>query len=314
MSTTALTWTMLKARAEKAEATLAVLVRLKDIKERIDRAEASVAEREIYRTSKAGAWHAARALVGHVHQSTSLAVSAETPALATPDTLAAGGTNSRLCDLLRFSPPDVLPRVAKNAAATIERLLRHVAGSALVQEGISKGCPTCLEIAALAKNPNPAVEGTESAREGMSAHRTTSTATAGVGPHREALTGLREAAQAVADSAEARLSLHTPWPELDALNAALRGTCEERPERTPSQYAIEHAGYLATAATQFLGAANALHDAQIRAEAEEAGDETFESLQRAKEDYSDHFGALKSAVYEFEKRRDRVPSTERHDG
>lgn len=43
------------------------LVRLKNIKERIDRAEASVSEREDYRTNKAKAWTAARHLCGAIH-------------------------------------------------------------------------------------------------------------------------------------------------------------------------------------------------------------------------------------------------------
>lgn len=79
-----------------------------------------------------------------------------------------------------------------------------------------------------------------------------------------------------------------------------------KPSVTPADYAIEHGGYLATAAKDFLDACNRLVDARMLAEAEEAGDETFEALERAQESYGENFSGLREAVYEFEKRRDRA--------
>lgn len=61
-------------------------------------------------------------------------------------------------------------------------------------------------------------------------------------------------------------------------------------ERTPEQYAIEHGRYLADAARNLQVAINARDDTQI----------------------SEAWGALSSAIYEFEKRADRAypkPST-----
>lgn len=73
--------------------------------------------------------------------------------------------------------------------------------------------------------------------------------------------------------------------------------------RTPADYAIEHAEYLAQAAEGFIEAANAL--AKSHMDSEE--DETEPQLDAAGA-YSDHLQGLQSAVYEFRKRAERARS------
>jgi hypothetical protein len=81
--------------------------------------------------------------------------------------------------------------------------------------------------------------------------------------------------------------------------------------RTPQDYAIEHAGYLATAVQHFLSRLDAEFDANEALEAAEAADaedaaEKADDLNSIQREVSDARRALQSAVYEFEKRRDRA--------
>lgn len=81
-------------------------------------------------------------------------------------------------------------------------------------------------------------------------------------------------------------------------------------ERTPEQYAIEHAGYLATASADLCDKINALENLRLAAEESDAEIDTAEE-ERAIEALSDARRAVRNAVYEFEKRRDRCqPHTE----
>lgn len=64
---------------------------------------------------------------------------------------------------------------------------------------------------------------------------------------------------------------------------------------SPQYYAIEHAGYLATAADHFMMVAS-----DIAGAAEDGMDD------RLRDRYSDAWKALRECVYEFRKRRDRA--------
>jgi hypothetical protein len=75
--------------------------------------------------------------------------------------------------------------------------------------------------------------------------------------------------------------------------------------RTPQDYAIEHAGYLATAATDYLDAINAEYIAQMDHEENETA-ETERALNDAIEAVGEANRRLRTRVYEFEKRRDRA--------
>lgn len=82
--------------------------------------------------------------------------------------------------------------------------------------------------------------------------------------------------------------------------------------RTNEDYAIEHGRYLATAAEQFLSAVEKLDEAEIaKAEAvtSEEDDGAEIALRDASESRSDHWQALRSAIYEFRKRADRATAT-----
>ncbi len=76
-------------------------------------------------------------------------------------------------------------------------------------------------------------------------------------------------------------------------------------ERTDKDYAIEHAGYMATAARAFMAAVNA--ETTARMDDEEHGTErSGEELALAMSEVSEACSALSNAIYEFEKRRDRA--------
>lgn len=68
--------------------------------------------------------------------------------------------------------------------------------------------------------------------------------------------------------------------------------------RTPADFAIEHAGYLADSVEQYMAARNA-HDAL-------EPDTHTTALVASAETLSDHWDGLRSAVYEFRKRADRA--------
>ena len=81
--------------------------------------------------------------------------------------------------------------------------------------------------------------------------------------------------------------------------------------RTPQDYAIEHAGYLAEAVKHFLSRLDAEFDASEALEAAEANDaedaeQKAADLRSIEEEVSEARTVLSSRVYEFEKRRDRA--------
>lgn len=69
---------------------------------------------------------------------------------------------------------------------------------------------------------------------------------------------------------------------------------------TDKDYAIEHAGYMATAATDLLDAINA------EALEREFFDEDDEEVEQARQSVSEAMTTLRTRIYEFEKRRDRA--------
>ena len=88
-----------------------------------------------------------------------------------------------------------------------------------------------------------------------------------------------------------------PEPEAVRLRDELR-------ERTPVDYAIEHAGYLVTAANQVIEARNELDALMMRQD--EGGDVGDDEMQAAQEAVGDASHVLRLAIHEFEKRRDRA--------
>lgn len=79
-------------------------------------------------------------------------------------------------------------------------------------------------------------------------------------------------------------------------------------ERTQQDYAIEHAGYLATAADSVQEAYQAYSLAQMNVD--EGGDdgegELAELVDSARDDLHEALNDLRGMVYEFRKRRDRA--------
>lgn len=79
-------------------------------------------------------------------------------------------------------------------------------------------------------------------------------------------------------------------------------------DRTPQDYAIEHAGFLATAADQVLADYQAYTLAQMLAD--EGGDdgeaELTDAIDEARDDLHEGLRNLREMTYEFRKRRDRA--------
>lgn len=74
-------------------------------------------------------------------------------------------------------------------------------------------------------------------------------------------------------------------------------------ERDAKDYAIEHAGYLVTAADQYLHISTILID-QLA--------DGIELTDAQRDSYSDRSRALRSAMYEFQKRAERAKSADAH--
>lgn len=80
-------------------------------------------------------------------------------------------------------------------------------------------------------------------------------------------------------------------------------------ERSPKDYAIEHAEYMATSADHVLAEFQAYGLALLAVD--EGGDdgegELFENVDAARSDLQESLVGLRHMVYEFRKRRDRIP-------
>lgn len=90
---------------------------------------------------------------------------------------------------------------------------------------------------------------------------------------------------------------------------ALTITSAKTPSRTHTDFAVEHAGYLANAADALMVAAAALDEARQRHEDAEPGDEAsaaYDVMYACEEARSEAWSGLREAVYEFRKRRDRA--------
>lgn len=81
-------------------------------------------------------------------------------------------------------------------------------------------------------------------------------------------------------------------------NAAVAAVSPHR-DRTPADFAIEHAEYLAQAAESLLSAANRRDELKHE-------DAPAHMQEAAREAYSDNFSGLHNAVYEFRKRAERA--------
>lgn len=79
--------------------------------------------------------------------------------------------------------------------------------------------------------------------------------------------------------------------------------------RTPQDYAIEHAEYMAVAAESVISDYRAYSKARIDfedAEGEDAPDEAFETVNSTESDLTEALINLRGMIYEFRKRRDRA--------
>ncbi|OUM00527.1 hypothetical protein A8M77_20895 [Variovorax sp. JS1663] len=74
-------------------------------------------------------------------------------------------------------------------------------------------------------------------------------------------------------------------------------------ERTPKDYAIEHAEYMATRAVQLVAAVN---DLALAEQEHEDGTANESDVQAARDSVDEALRAVTSSVYEFRKRRDRA--------
>jgi hypothetical protein len=79
-------------------------------------------------------------------------------------------------------------------------------------------------------------------------------------------------------------------------------------ERTPQDYAIEHAGYMVDAAKHLLEKINAEDSARMRHD-ETGTRRDARALDAAMDLRGEAIGRLRSAIYEFEKRRDRAAAS-----
>lgn len=101
-------------------------------------------------------------------------------------------------------------------------------------------------------------------------------------------------------------------PVADALRSLLDAPAEDVravvEDRTPQDYAIEHAGFLATAADQVLADYQAYSLAQMLSD--EGGDdgeaELTDAIDEARDDLHEGLRNLREMAYEFRKRRDRA--------
>lgn len=84
-------------------------------------------------------------------------------------------------------------------------------------------------------------------------------------------------------------------------------------DRTPTDYALEHAEYMAKTAERLLDAMNAADEARMRLDDDEGDNE--ESLRIASEQADDlcseYRQTLSNKIYEFRKRRDRAAPKEK---
>ncbi|ASL02164.1 hypothetical protein XcvCFBP7113P_19050 [Xanthomonas citri pv. vignicola] len=87
---------------------------------------------------------------------------------------------------------------------------------------------------------------------------------------------------------------------------------DTRRDRTPADYAIEHAGYLATAAQRLLDARNELDALVMRREEEDDVEDC--DMHAAQDCVDEACTGVRSAIYEFEKRRDRALAARQPEG
>jgi hypothetical protein len=114
-----------------------------------------------------------------------------------------------------------------------------------------------------------------------------------------------------------------PLPPLSQWSMPACPTCTEAvetaaaslppvPARNDADYALEHAGYLATAAERFIASVDQF-DRAADAFEDDADDETRDDLKQAVdtafEARCDHRNGLANAIYEFRKRAERATST-----
>lgn len=100
-----------------------------------------------------------------------------------------------------------------------------------------------------------------------------------------------------------------------SMGAAVPAT-DARAERTPTDYALEHAEYMATAAEHLIEAVDALGLAQMRLE--ESYDPDLdpdvttldEAVDQARDSLSEALGTMRNRIYGFRTRRDRAALTQ----
>ena len=93
------------------------------------------------------------------------------------------------------------------------------------------------------------------------------------------------------------------WNGYRAAHADLSGEVRDSNGRGAKDYAIEQAGYMARAATGLIAAVN---DLELARQQFDEGEGTEDATDEAEQSLGDAINALRSCIYEFEKRRDRA--------
>ena len=89
----------------------------------------------------------------------------------------------------------------------------------------------------------------------------------------------------------------------DLIHRATQPPASNAGERTPQDFAIEHAEYMAQAAEYLIAAVNDLAKAEQEVEEGAANDSDVDA---ARENLSENLGSVRNSIYEFRKRRDRA--------
>ncbi|MGY2173010.1 hypothetical protein [Pseudomonas gingeri] len=112
--------------------------------------------------------------------------------------------------------------------------------------------------------------------------------------------GLRDLLQKIADGGYCHQGL------MDRLRALL--DAPEQPDRSPKDYAIEHAEYMAKSADYVLAKFQAYGLALLACDegGDDGEDELFENIDSTRSDLQEALVDLRSMVYEFRKRADKT--------
>ncbi|MCF4997347.1 hypothetical protein GIW70_10995 [Pseudomonas syringae] len=97
---------------------------------------------------------------------------------------------------------------------------------------------------------------------------------------------------------------------LNAADQRIDDLCGSQADRSPHDYAVEHAEYMAKSADDVLAKFQAYGLALLAVDegGDDGEDELFEAIDSARNDLQESLVDLRSMVYEFRKRSSRIPS------